>query len=87
MLPHPNGACAAVRRLLVLVRTHNISLLPAGASLKPGAVPGPRELAAEEIYGVRQGGGGSSGDGGDDDDDDDDDDSGEEGETGGEGEE
>ena len=87
MLPHPYGSRAAVRRLLVLVRTHNISLLPAGVSLKPGAVPGPRELAAEEIYGVRQGGGGSSGNSGDDDDDDDDDDSGEEGETGGEGEE
>ena len=87
MLPRPNGSRAAVRRLLVLVRTHNISLLPAGVSLKPGAVPGPRELAAEEIYGVRQGGGGSSGGDGDDDDDDDDDDSGEEGETGGEGEE
>ena len=76
-----------VRRLLALVRTHNISLLPAGASLKPGARPGPRELIAEELYGVRQGGGGTSGNGGDDDDDDDDDDSGDEGEAGGEGEE
>jgi len=75
------------RKLLALVRTHNISLLPAGASLKPGAMPGPRELIAEELYGVRQGGGGTSGNGGDDDDDDDDDDSGDEGEAGGEGEE
>ena len=85
--PTPMRIACPVRRLLALVRTHNISLLPAGASLKPGARPGPRELIAEELYGVRQGGGGTSGNGGDDDDDDDDDDSGDEGEAGGEGEE
>ena len=85
-----------MRRLLALVRTHNISLLATGAFLKPGPMPSPRELAVEELYGVRQGGGGGNGGmhggmhGGDDDDDDDDDDGGGEGETGqtgGEGEE
>ena len=86
MPPHPFGSRAAVRRLLALVRTHNISLLPVGALQKPGATPGPRELATEELYGIRQGGGGQSGGGGHDDDDDDDDDSGDEGESGGEAE-
>ena len=86
MPPHPFGSRAAVRRLLALVRTHNISLLPVGALQKPGATPGPRELATEELYGIRLGGGGKSGGGGHDDDDDDDDDSGDEGESGGEAE-
>jgi len=86
MPPHPFGSRAAVRRLLALVRTHNISLLPVGALLEPGATPGPRELATEELYGIRLGGGGKSGGGGHDDDDDDDDDSGDEGESGGEAE-
>ena len=65
MLARPNGARAAVCRLRVLLRTHNISLLP----------------PVEELFGTEQHGGGDSSrdsrstsddDGGDDDDDDND---------------